>query len=67
MTSTWATGRTADLRVTGESVYHVEVKDKLESEEQARERCDTIAKGEIYQRLDPLAYNNRIRGIFQDA
>jgi hypothetical protein len=30
--------RTADLRVTGESVYHIEVKDKLESEEQAEER-----------------------------
>jgi hypothetical protein len=60
-------GRTADLRVTGESVYHVEAKDKLESEEQAEDRRETLARGELYEQFDPLAYNNRIRGILRDA
>jgi hypothetical protein len=59
--------RTADFRVTGESIYHVEVKDKLESEEQAEKRRKTLATGELYEQMDPLAYNNRIRGIFRDA
>lgn len=59
--------RTADLRVTGESIYHIEVKDKVESEEQAEERRKALAGGELYEQMDPLAYNNRIRGIFHDA
>lgn len=60
-------GKTADLRVTGEAIYHVEVKDKLESVEQAAERQKVLASGELYEQMNLLAYNNRIRGIFRDA
>jgi hypothetical protein len=59
--------RTADLRVTGECIYHIEVKDKLESEEQAGKRRKEVASGGLHEQMALLEYNNRIRGIFHDA
>ncbi len=63
-----SSGRTADLLVSDdESQYLIEVKDKIEGESQAQERRAVLRRGELYEQSDPLAYNDRISGILQDA
>lgn len=60
--------RRADLRVYDDSFsYHLEVKEKFESAEDAMVRADLLRQGEIYQQADLLAHDNRISGIFRYA
>ncbi len=61
-------GRSADLRIADESnVYHVEVKEKFESAEDAKVRTDALITGEIFAEESPLWHDNRISGILRDA
>ena len=61
-------GRTADLRLCeGLIRHHIEVKDKLESDQRASGREAVLSSGKIHEQMDSLSYSNRIRGVFRDA
>lgn len=60
--------RTADLLVTdNEANYLIEVKEKVESVEQAEERRAILNSGELYEQSDLLARDNTISGILRSA
>lgn len=58
-----ATGKRADLRVKdGTHVYHIEAKDKFDSQ-----NIPAASQDGIYRREDQLTYNNTIGGVLRDA
>jgi len=60
--------RTADLRIGDDTAtYDVEVKEKFESEADAKERTEVLLAGEIYQHEANLSHDNRISAILRDA
>ena len=60
--------RSADLAISDDtSAYHLEVKEKFESQSVAQKRQECLARGDIYQQDDPLAHDNRISAILRDA
>jgi len=61
-------GQRADLRIADDKdVYHIEVKEKYDSEEDVRKRRDALATGDVYPEVAPLWKNNTISGILRDA
>jgi hypothetical protein len=61
-------GRSADLRIADASDrYHLEVKEKFESAEDARVRTESLNSGELFAEEAPLWHDNRISGILRDA
>jgi hypothetical protein len=61
-------GRTADLRVIGDtSAYVVEVKDKQEAEQLTKERTAALIQGDLHEQSDLIARNERIRAVLKDA
>src|SRR5436309_703866 len=62
-------GKSADLRFTDDSAtYHVEVKEKFESEGDAKTRNEILSRGEMYEpKAQPLAHDNRISGLLRGA
>jgi hypothetical protein len=62
------TGRSADLRIADESAtYQVEVKEKIESPDDAKERIEVLQTGEVFHEVAELSHDNRISGILRDA
>jgi hypothetical protein len=60
--------RSADLRVSDrDSIYHIEVKTKFESETQFNDRVEILNRGDLFEQCDTLAHDNRISGILHDA
>lgn len=58
-----ATGKRADLHVKdGTHVYHIEAKDKFESQD-----IPAASQDDLYWRKDPITYNNTISGVLRDA
>jgi hypothetical protein len=62
-------GKSADLRFTDDSAtYHVEVKEKFESEEDAKTRKEILSRGEMFEpQPKKLSSDNRISGILAQA
>ncbi len=58
-----SSGKRADLRVSDrEHVYHIEVKDKFDTDDIPTARSDAL-----YRRKDPLTHNNTISGVLRNA
>lgn len=58
-----ATGKRADLHVKdGTHAYHIEAKDKFESQ-----NIPAASQDDFYRREDPLTYNNTISGVLRHA
>lgn len=57
------TSKRADLCVTdGQHVYHVEAKDKFDSDD-----IPAASQDDFYRRKDPLTHTNTISGVLRDA